>query len=86
MVKACAFLMGNRVSADFPNVGAGPVPVRRKATIFLSTNPLIKKCKIMKKLFFTLVAAMMAATATFAQSTLVATLTHGENVTMYYGT
>ena len=40
----------------------------------------------MKKLFFTLVAAMLAATATFAQSTLVATLTHGENVTMYYGT
>lgn len=40
----------------------------------------------MKKLFFTLVAAMMAATATFAQNTLVATLTHGENVTMYYGT
>lgn len=40
----------------------------------------------MKKLFFTLVAAMMAATATFAQSTLVATLTHGENVTMFYGT
>jgi hypothetical protein len=40
----------------------------------------------MKKLFFSLVAAMMAATASFAQSTLVATLTHGENVTMYYGT
>lgn len=40
----------------------------------------------MKKLFLSLVAAMMAATATFAQSTLVATLTHGENVTMYYGT
>lgn len=40
----------------------------------------------MKKFFFSLVAAMMAATATFAQSTLVATLTHGENVTMYYGT
>lgn len=40
----------------------------------------------MKKLFLSLVAALMAATATFAQSTLVATLTHGENVTMYYGT
>lgn len=40
----------------------------------------------MKKLFFTLVAAMMTATATYAQNTLVATLTHGENVTMYYGT
>ena len=39
----------------------------------------------MKKLFFTLVAAVMAATATFAQTTLVATLTHGSNVTMYYG-
>ena len=40
----------------------------------------------MKKLFLSLVAAMMAATATFAQSTLVATLTHGENVSMFYGT
>ncbi len=40
----------------------------------------------MKKLFISLVAAIVAATATFAQSTLVATLTHGENVTMYYGT
>lgn len=40
----------------------------------------------MKKLFLSLVAAMMAATATFAQNTLVATLTHGSDVTMYYGT
>ena len=40
----------------------------------------------MKKLFLSLVAVIVAATATFAQSTLVATLTHGENVTMYYGT
>jgi len=40
----------------------------------------------MKKYFLTLVAAIVAATAMFAQSTLVATLTHGENVTMYYGT
>ncbi len=39
----------------------------------------------MKKLFLSLVAVIVAATATFAQSTLVATLTHGENVTMYYG-
>lgn len=39
----------------------------------------------MKKLFFSLVAAIVAATATFAQSTLVATLTHGDNVSMYYG-
>ena len=40
----------------------------------------------MKKLFLSLVAAIVAATATYAQSTLVATLSHGENVTMYYGT
>lgn len=40
----------------------------------------------MKKLFLSLVAAIVAATATYAQNTLVATLTHGENVTMYYGT
>lgn len=40
----------------------------------------------MKKLFFSLVAAIVAATTTYAQSTLVATLTHGENVSMYYGT
>lgn len=39
----------------------------------------------MKKLFFSLVAATMATTATFAQNTLVATLSHDENVTMYYG-
>ena len=40
----------------------------------------------MKKLFLSLVAAIVAATATYAQNTLVATLSHGENVTMYYGT
>jgi hypothetical protein len=40
----------------------------------------------MKKLYLSLVAATMASTAMFAQNTLVATLTHGENVTMYYGT
>ena len=40
----------------------------------------------MKKLFLSLVAAIVAATATFAQNTLVATLTHGENVSMFYGT
>jgi hypothetical protein len=42
----------------------------------------------MKKLFFSLVAAMMAATASFAQSSLLATLTHVENfgaITTYYG-
>lgn len=38
----------------------------------------------MKKLFFSLVA-LMAATVNFAQNTLVATLTHGDDVTMYYG-
>lgn len=39
----------------------------------------------MKKFFFSLVALMVAAVS-FAQSTLVATLTHNEDVTMYYGT
>lgn len=40
----------------------------------------------MKKFFLSLVAAIVCATATFAQNTLVATLTHGENVSMFYGT
>ena len=40
----------------------------------------------MKKLFLSFVVAMIAATATFAQNTLVATLSHGEDVSMYYGT
>lgn len=39
----------------------------------------------MKKLFLSLVAVIVAATATFAQNTLVATLSHGEDITMYYG-
>jgi hypothetical protein len=39
----------------------------------------------MKKLFLSLVA-LMAATMSFAQNTLVVTLSHGEDVTMYYGT
>lgn len=39
----------------------------------------------MKKLFLSLVAAIVAATATYAQSSLVATLTHGDNVSMFYG-
>jgi hypothetical protein len=39
----------------------------------------------MKKLFFSLVAAIVAATTMHAQNTLVATLTHGENVSYYYG-
>lgn len=38
----------------------------------------------MKKFFFTLVA-IMTATQSFTQNTLVATLTHGDEVTMYYG-
>ena len=41
--------------------------------------------KMMKQLFLSLVAAMMAITATFAQNTLVATLSHGENISAYYG-
>lgn len=40
----------------------------------------------MKKLFFFLVVAIIAATATFAQNTFVVTLSHGEDVSMYYGT
>lgn len=39
----------------------------------------------MKKLFLSLVA-MMIATVSYSQNTLVATLSHGDNVTMYYGT
>lgn len=39
----------------------------------------------MKKLFFTMVAVMVA-TLSYAQNTLVATLSHGDNITMYYGT
>lgn len=38
----------------------------------------------MKKLFFSLVA-LMAATVSFAQNNLVATLSHGEDVSMFYG-
>lgn len=40
----------------------------------------------MKKLFLSLVAVIMAATASYAQNTLVATLSHGEDITMFYGT
>ena len=39
----------------------------------------------MKKLFLSLIALVMA-TMSFAQSTLVATLTHGEEIKMFYGT
>lgn len=39
----------------------------------------------MKKLFFSLVALMVAAVS-YAQNTLVATLSHGDDITMYYGT
>lgn len=38
----------------------------------------------MKKMFLLLVA-LMAAAVSFAQSTLVATLSHGDEITMYYG-
>ena len=38
----------------------------------------------MKKFFLSLVA-MMIATVSFAQNTLVATLTHGDEISMYYG-
>jgi len=39
----------------------------------------------MKKLFLSLVAAIVAATATFAQSSLIATLTHEGHVTVFHG-
>lgn len=39
----------------------------------------------MKKLFLSLVAAMMATTATFAQSSLLATLSHEGTISTYYG-
>ena len=38
----------------------------------------------MKKLFLSLVALVMA-TMSYAQSTLVATLTHGDEIKMFYG-
>lgn len=40
----------------------------------------------MKKLFLSMVAVLMSATSVFSQNTLVATLTHGESINMYYGT
>ena len=39
----------------------------------------------MKKLFFSLVAATMATTATFAQSSMLATLSHEGEISAYYG-
>lgn len=39
----------------------------------------------MKKFFFSLVAAIVAATATYAQSSLVATLSHDGETTQFYG-
>lgn len=39
----------------------------------------------MKKLFITLVVALMCATMSFAQSSLVATLTHEGEITTFYG-
>lgn len=39
----------------------------------------------MKKYFLSLIVAIIGTTAMFAQNTLVATLTHGENVSYYYG-
>lgn len=40
----------------------------------------------MKKLFLSLVAFIVTATAMYAQNSLVATLSHGDDITMYYGT
>ena len=40
----------------------------------------------MKKLILSLVAAIVAATATFAQGSLLATLSHDGDITAYYGT
>lgn len=39
----------------------------------------------MKKLFFSLVAAMMCATASFAQGSLLATLSHDGEISVFYG-
>ena len=39
----------------------------------------------MKKLFFSLVAAIVAATATYAQGSLLATLSHDGNISAFYG-
>lgn len=39
----------------------------------------------MKKLFLSLVAALMAATATYAQSSMLATLSHDGEITTFYG-
>jgi len=39
----------------------------------------------MKKLFFSLVAAVMCATATFAQSSMLATLSHDGEISTFYG-
>ena len=39
----------------------------------------------MKKMFLSFVVAIISTTAMFAQNTLVATLTHGDDVTMFYG-
>ena len=39
----------------------------------------------MKKLFFSLVAAMMAATVTYAQGSLLATLSHDGEISAFYG-
>lgn len=39
----------------------------------------------MKKLFLSLVAALMAATATYAQSSLVATLSHSGDIKVFHG-
>lgn len=40
----------------------------------------------MKKLFITMVVALMSTAMSVAQNTLVATLSHGEDIIMYYGT
>jgi len=40
----------------------------------------------MRKVFLTFVVVIISITNIFAQSTLVATLTHGTDITMYYGT
>jgi len=54
-----------------------------------TTNPKnnIKQLKdtIMKKMILSLVAVMMAATATYAQSSMLATLSHNGKISTYYG-
>jgi len=62
-------------------------PLAKQQTLFYNSLIITKQNnKVMKKFFFSLVAATMAATGTvFAQSSLLATLSHDGNISAYYG-